>query len=154
MIRVLAAVVALCASFSVMAIDTGKAFDDPELQARYEKIIDEVRCLKCQNQTIKDSSAFLADDLRREIRRLLTEGKTDAEVFDFLVERYGDFALYRPRMSGITLLLWIAPGVFLLVGGFVVVRVLRKRMAMPIDIDDDTIPIDIDDESEPGQVAS
>ena len=120
------------------AIDTGEAFEDPEMQARYEKIISEVRCLKCQNQTIKDSSAFLAGDLRREIRRLLTEGKTDAEVFDFLVQRYGDFALYRPRMSGITLLLWIAPGAFLLVGGFIAVRVIRKRMSMPIDIDDDT----------------
>lgn len=123
---------------SAIAIDTGQAFDDPELQARYEKIISEVRCLKCQNQTIKDSNAFLADDLRREIRRLLSEGKTDAEIFDFLVQRYGDFALYRPRMSGITLLLWIAPGLFLLIGGVVVFRVLRKRMALPIDVDDDT----------------
>lgn len=120
-----------------VAIDTGEAFEDPEMQARYEKIISEVRCLKCQNQTIKDSSAFLAGDLRREIRRLLTEGKTDAEIFDFLVQRYGDFALYRPRMSGITLLLWIAPGAFLLVGGFIAVRVVRKRMSLPIDIDDD-----------------
>ena len=55
-----------------------------------------------------------------------------------MVERYGEFALYRPRMSGITLLLWIAPGVFLIIGGFIVVRVLRKRMSMPIDLDDDT----------------
>jgi cytochrome c-type biogenesis protein CcmH len=125
-------------SCTAAAIDTGIAFEDPELQARYEKIIEEVRCLKCQNQTIKDSNAFLAGDLRREIRRLLAEGKTDAEIYDFLVDRYGDFALYRPRMSGITLLLWIAPGVFLLFGAFVVVRVLRKRMSMPIDVDDDT----------------
>jgi cytochrome c-type biogenesis protein CcmH len=120
-----------------VAIDTGQAFEDPEMQARYEKIISEVRCLKCQNQTIKDSTAFLAGDLRREIRRLMTEGKTDAEVYDFLVERYGDFALYRPRMQGITLLLWIAPGAFLLLGIFVAVRVVRKRMSMPIDVDDD-----------------
>ena len=128
----------LAMSCTAAAIDTGIAFEDPELQARYEKIIEEVRCLKCQNQTIKDSNAFLAGDLRREIRRLLAEGKTDAEIYDFLVDRYGDFALYRPRMSGITLLLWIAPGVFLLFGAFVVVRVLRKRMSMPIDVDDDT----------------
>ena len=136
--RTLTALALLLISTSALAIDTGKAFDDPELQARYEKIIEEVRCLKCQNQTIKDSNAFLADDLRREIRRLLTEGKTNDEIFDFMVERYGEFALYRPRMSGITLLLWIAPGVFLLIGGFIVVRVLRKRMSMPIDLDDDT----------------
>ncbi len=136
--RTLAALALLLISTAALAIDTGKAFDDPELQARYETIIEEVRCLKCQNQTIKDSNAFLADDLRREIRRLLTEGKTNDEIFDFMVERYGEFALYRPRMSGITLLLWIAPGVFLIIGGFIVVRVLRKRMSMPIDLDDDT----------------
>ena len=114
-------------------IDTDKAFEDPVLQARYETIIDEVRCLKCQNQTIKDSNAFLAADLRREIRRMLTEGKTDAEIYDFLVTRYGEFALYRPRMSGKTLILWLAPGLLLLGGGFVLVNILRRRMAMPID---------------------
>ena len=114
------------------AIDTDKAFDDPVLQARYEKIIDEVRCLKCQNQTIKDSNAFLAADLRREIRRMLEEGKSDQEIFDFLVTRYGEFALYRPRMSGKTLILWLAPGLLLLGGAFVLVNILRRRMAMPI----------------------
>ncbi len=121
------------ATTSAAAIDAGKAFDDPELQARYEKIIDEVRCLKCQNQTIKDSNAFLASDLRREIRRMLSEGKSDAEIFDFLVERYGEFALYRPRMSGKTLVLWLAPGLLLLGGGFVLFNILRRRMTMPID---------------------
>jgi cytochrome c-type biogenesis protein CcmH len=118
---------------SALAIDTGKAFDDPELQARYEKIIDEVRCLKCQNQTIKDSNAFLAGDLRREIRRMLDEGKDDDEIFEFLVARYGEFALYRPRASGKTLILWLAP-VLLLFGGAVVLwRILKRRMALPID---------------------
>jgi cytochrome c-type biogenesis protein CcmH len=116
-----------------LAIDVDKAFDDPELQARYELIIDEVRCLKCQNQTIKDSNAFLAADLRREIRRLLTEGKSDQEIFDFLVARYGEFALYRPRMSGKTLVLWLAPGILLLGGGFVLFNILRRRMVMPVD---------------------
>jgi cytochrome c-type biogenesis protein CcmH len=143
--RFIAVVTLALAASTAIAIDTGKAFEDPELQARYEKLIEEVRCLKCQNQTIKDSNAFLAGDLRREIRRLLSEGKTDDEIFDFLVARYGEFALYRPRMSGVTLLLWIAPAVFLLAGGFIVFRVIRKRMDMPIDVDDD---------SAPGQVAS
>ena len=128
------ALAVLCVlSLPVAAIDAGKAFDDPELQARYEKIIDEVRCLKCQNQTIKDSNAFLAADLRREIRNLIEEGKTDAEIADFLVARYGEFALYRPRASGKTLILWIAPGVFLLGGAIVLWRVLQRRMTMPID---------------------
>ena len=120
---------------SAFAIDTSKPFDDPALQARYEHIIAEVRCLKCQNQTIKDSNALLASDLRREIRRMLAEGMSDAEVYDFLVERYGEFALYRPRASGKTLFLWLAPGVFLLGGAFLLVRVLRRRMTLPIDED-------------------
>ena len=122
---------------TVRAIDTDIAFEDPELQARYEAIIDEVRCVQCQNQTIKDSNALIAMDLRREIRRLMGEGMTDAEVYDFLVARYGEVVLYRPRMSGISLVLWIAPAVFLLFGAIVVVRVLRKRTSMPIDVDDD-----------------
>jgi cytochrome c-type biogenesis protein CcmH len=118
------------------AIDTQQAFDDPALQARYEHIIAEVRCLKCQNQSIKDSNAFLAADLRREIRRMLDEGMSDAEIYDFLVERYGEFALYRPRATGKTLVLWLAPAVLLLAGGIVLVRVLRRRMALPVDDED------------------
>jgi len=117
------------------AVDTEEALDDPVLQARYEKIIDEVRCLKCQNTTIKDSNAFLAGDLRREIRHMLEEGLTDEQIFDFLVERYGDFALYKPRASGKTLILWIAPALFLLGGAYVLVNIVRRRMTLPIDDD-------------------
>ena len=116
-----------------VAIDSGKAFEDPELQARYENIIAQVRCLKCQNQSIKDSNVFLASDLRREIRRLLSEGKTDQEVFDFLVERYGEFALYSPRKSGKTLVLWLLPFILLVAGAFVGYSVIRKRMGMSLD---------------------
>ena len=119
------------------AIDTGAAFDDPEMQSRYEKLIDEVRCVVCQNQTIKDSNAFLANDLRREIRRLMEEGNSDREITDFLVARYGEFVLYRPRMSGMTLLLWIAPLFLLGVGGLVIARVIRGRMSLPIDDEPD-----------------
>lgn len=126
------------ASGLAFAIDAGDAFEDPEMQARYEKISSEVRCLVCQNQTIKDSNAFLAGDLRREIRRLLTEGKSDAEVYDFLVTRYGEFVLYRPRMRGKTLVLWIAPFLLIAVGGIVAVKVVAGRMSKPID--DDTDP--------------
>lgn len=133
--KMLGILAVLLFSVHAMAIDTGKAFDDPELQARYEKIIDEVRCLKCQNNTIKDSSALLASDLRREIRRMLGEGLSDAEIFDFLVARYGEFALYRPRASGKTLILWVAPFLFLLGGGIVMWRIMRARMALPIDVD-------------------
>ncbi len=122
-------------SVTAMAIDTGAAFEDPEMQARYENIISEVRCLVCQNQTIKDSNVFLAADLRREIRRMMTEGMTDAEIADFLVARYGDFVLYKPRKSGRTLILWITPALLFGVGGIVLVKVVRDRMQMPIDDD-------------------
>lgn len=118
---------------SLMAIDTGEAFDDPSLQARYETLIAEVRCVTCQNQSIKDSNAFIASDLRREIRRLMVEGETDAEVKEFLVTRYGDFVLYRPRFEGKLITLWIAPVFFFLIGGIALVRTVRHRMALPID---------------------
>jgi cytochrome c-type biogenesis protein CcmH len=123
----------LMLSSVAVAIDVGEAFDDPKLQARYEKIISEVRCLKCQNQTIKDSNAFLASDLRREIRHMLEDGKTDDEIYEFLVARYGDFALYRPRASGKTLILWIAPMMFLVFGAFALWRVVQRRTVLPID---------------------
>lgn len=137
--RLLLSIGLLLAGAAAFAIDTSAAFDDPEMQARYEALIDEVRCVVCQNQTIKDSNAFLANDLRREIRRLMAEGQTDAEIADFLVARYGEFVLYRPRMSGKTLVLWLAP-IFLIGGGLIVVaRVIRGRMAMPIDDEADQV---------------
>ena len=126
-------VIAMLAVTPAVAIDTGKAFDDPELQARYERLISEVRCLKCQNQSIKDSNVFLAADLRREIRRLIEEGKTDPEIVDFLVTRYGEFALYRPRTTGKTLVLWLAPFLLVLFGGLAMFRVVKHRMSMPIE---------------------
>lgn len=131
--RALVLLAAFFVSLTATAIDTGVAFEDPEMQARYENIISEVRCLVCQNQTIKDSNVFLASDLRREIRRMMTEEMTDTEIADFLVARYGDFVLYNPRKSGRTLILWITPALLLGVGGIVLVRVVRDRMKMPID---------------------
>lgn len=133
--RVLVVIASLLVTVSVFAIDAGKAFDDPEMQARYEKLIAEVRCVTCQNQSIKDSNAFIAADLRREIQRLMSEGKSDDEIADFLVTRYGDFVLYRPRMAGKTMLLWIAPFALILFAVFALVRVVRHRMTLPIDDD-------------------
>ena len=133
--RLIAVLIGLLVMFSANAIDTEIAFEDPAMQARYERLISEVRCVTCQNQTIKDSNAFIASDLRREIRRLMDEGKTDAEVTDFLVTRYGDFVLYRPRFAGKTLALWIAPFLLVLFGGFSIFRVVKHRMALPIDED-------------------
>lgn len=131
--RFFVALAFLVLTISAFAIDTEQAFDDPVLQARYEDLIDEVRCVTCQNQNIKDSNAFIASDLRREIRRMISEGKSNDEITDFLVTRYGDFVLYRPRFEGKTLLLWIAPFLFVLFAGIAMVRVVRHRMALPLD---------------------
>ena len=133
MARSIVVLALLTLSVSVVAIDSEQAFDDPELQARYEKLVAEVRCVTCQNQNIKDSNAFIASDLRREIRRMIGEGKSNVEIKDFLVTRYGDFVLYRPRFEGKTLALWIAPFLLVLFGGFSLVRVVRHRMTLPID---------------------
>ena len=123
----------VCAAPGAFAIDQDVRFTDPEKQARYEKIISEVRCVQCQNNSIKDSNVQLAADLRREIARLIEEGQTDAQIADFLVTRYGEFALYRPRTTGKTLVLWLAPFLLVLVGGIALVRVVRHRMSLPID---------------------
>ena len=131
--RLIVVIASLMFTMAAFAIDTGKAFEDPEMQARYERLIAETRCVTCQNQSIKDSNAFIAADLRREIQRLMSEGKSDEEIAEFLVTRYGDFVLYRPRMAGKTMLLWIAPFAFVLFGIFALIRVLRHRMALPMD---------------------
>jgi cytochrome c-type biogenesis protein CcmH len=117
------------------AIDTQRAFDDPALQARYEQINRELRCLVCQNQTIADSNATLAQDLRREVREMIEAGKSDAEIRDFMIERYGDFVLYRPRMTPVNFLLWGAPVLLLLLGTFVGIRIIRKQAA---SVDDES----------------
>lgn len=133
--RLIVLVVTTLLVSTAFAIDKGKKFDDPELQARYERLISEVRCLQCQNQSIKDSNVSLASDLRREIARMIDEGQTDEEIADFLVVRYGEFALYRPRTTGKTLVLWLAPFLLVLFGGFALMRVVKHRMSLPIDDD-------------------
>lgn len=131
--RVVVMFFAALLTLPALAIDQGETFDDPDLQARYERLISEVRCLQCQNQSIKDSNVTLAADLRREIARMIDEGQTDAEIADFLVTRYGEFALYRPRVSGKTLMVWIAPFGLALIGLVGLVRVIRHRASLPFE---------------------
>ncbi len=103
-----------------MASATSNASSDPktpEYQARLRALSEELRCLVCQNQSLADSNADLALDLKREVERLMTEGKTDADIKTFLVQRYGDFVLYKPPVQNNTLLLWGGPFALLLVGG-------------------------------------
>lgn len=123
------ALVAACLALAgnAFAIDTQREFDDPALQARYEAITKELRCLVCQNETIADSNASLAVDLRREVHKMIAEGKSDAEIEEFMLARYGDFVLYKPRMTSKTVVLWVAPALMLLFGVFAAVRFIRKR---------------------------
>ena len=100
---------------------------DPVAEKRLQKLSEELRCLVCQNQTIADSNAELAQDLRREVRTMIKDGKSDKEIVDFMVTRYGDFVLYRPPVKGITLLLWGGPVALLLLGLFALQRYLRQR---------------------------
>jgi cytochrome c-type biogenesis protein CcmH len=101
--------------------------EDPVLEARLKAMSHELRCLVCQNQTLSDSNAPLAEDLRKEIRAQMREGKTDQEVIDYLVARYGDFVRYRPPVNNSTALLWFGPFLILIIGGFVLYRVLKKH---------------------------
>lgn len=111
--------------------------DDPALQARYRALSHELRCMQCQNQSIADSPVGLAGDLRREVRELLVEGRSDAEIRSHLVARYGDFILFRPQFNARTAWLWVAPGVLLLIGLVVAVRVVRGRAARADATDDE-----------------
>jgi cytochrome c-type biogenesis protein CcmH len=112
---------------NALAIDTERDFADPALQERYEGITRQLRCLVCQNETIADSNASLAVDLRRQVHEMIAAGKSDEEIKDFMLARYGDFVLYKPRMSGKNLVLWAAPALMLLFGVFAAVRFIRKR---------------------------
>lgn len=105
--------------------------DDPQIEARMTALAEDLRCLVCQNESLAGSHAELAEDLRREIRGLMHEGKNDTEVVDYLVARYGDFVLYRPPVKPLTWVLWFGPGAFLLIGAVVWWNVLRKRRTMP-----------------------
>ena len=100
---------------------------DPVAEKRLQGLSEELRCLVCQNQTIADSNAELAQDLRHEIRGMIAAGKSDKEIIDFMVARYGDFVLYRPPVKGITLLLWGGPIALMLLGLFALQRYLRQR---------------------------
>ncbi|MPZ43302.1 MAG: cytochrome c-type biogenesis protein CcmH [Betaproteobacteria bacterium] len=103
---------------------------DPQLEAQVQRVASELRCLVCQNQTIADSNAELAQDLRGQVRAMFASGKSEAEVRDFMVARYGDFILYRPPFKATTLLLWIGPFVLLLAGiwGLRRIAINRRRI--------------------------
>ena len=109
-------------------------FDSPEMEADYYQLIKELRCLVCQNQNLAGSDADLARDLRRETYEMLQQGKSQQEVVDFMVARYGDFVLYRPQFKSSTYLLWLGPFILLLLVLYLVVRRLRAA-DKPVEVD-------------------
>ena len=132
-LALIAAIVFVSATAHARTVFEPRGFSTPEHEQRYRTLVDELRCLVCQNQTIADSNAPLAADLRREIREMMGEGASRSEVVEFLVARYGDFVLYRPRLKPSTWALWGAPAIFVVIGMVVFTRILRKRIAQPLD---------------------
>ncbi len=104
-------------------------FPDRAEETRFHALVSELRCVMCQNQSLADSNAQIAHDLRREVLQLMRQGKSDEQVKQFLVARYGEFVLYQPRVESKTWLLWFGPALLLLGGGFVVARVVRRHAA-------------------------
>jgi cytochrome c-type biogenesis protein CcmH len=126
--RILAGLLGLLISLSALAIDP-LPFRDQAEEDRFRKLAAELRCVMCQNQSLADSNAMIAQDLRREVFQLMQSGKTDQEIKDFLAERYTDFVLYNPPLDARNALLWLSPLALLLIGGITVFVIVRKRSA-------------------------
>ncbi|UTW46630.1 cytochrome c-type biogenesis protein CcmH [bacterium SCSIO 12696] len=133
--RIVVAITLLLA-LSVQAAEL-ETFSNEDIRARYLALIDDLRCPKCQNQNLSDSDSTIAQDLRRTVLRLLEEGKSDDEVVDFLVDRYGDFIIYMPQFKPGTYSLWLLPLLLAVIGGAVVIVVVRRqRQAEPVVLSD------------------
>ena len=114
------------------AVQTAFAIDpttipDPQLQARYQSLTHELRCMQCLNQSIADSPVELAGELRNEVREMILAGKTDDQIRDYMVARYGEFILFRPRFSVRNVWLWFGPAIMLVIGVVIAVRIIRQR---------------------------
>lgn len=123
-------IVLLATAQPVRAKEAAPAVENPVLEARVMEIAAELRCLVCQNQTIADSSAGLAVDLRNQVREMLVRGESEKQIIDYMTARYGDFVLYRPPLKSTTALLWFGPAAFLLGGVITLFFVLRRRSRM------------------------
>jgi cytochrome c-type biogenesis protein CcmH len=115
------------------AVDAQGQLRDPALQIRFERISHDLRCLVCQNESVADSNAQLAADLRRQVREMLVAGKSDREIFDYMTDRYGEFVRFNTPLKGKTLLIWGAPFIMLVIGTLIVIRIARQRSQLPLD---------------------
>lgn len=129
---------------SVIAGEADALAQNPALETRLKAMSEELRCLVCQNQTLADSDAPLAEDLRREIRLQMQAGKTNQEVMDYLVSRYGDFVRYRPPLNTTTALLWVGPFVLMLMGLLGLIVMLRRRQKVSAEVNSDA-PLSADE---------
>ena len=114
-------------------VNTYGEIANPALQARYEHVTQDLRCLVCQNESIADSNVELASDLRRQVRGMLIAGKSDDEIFKFMTDRYGEFVRFNPPLTPKTWLIWGAPFIMVVVGAIVIIRVARHRASLPVD---------------------
>jgi cytochrome c-type biogenesis protein CcmH len=126
--------------FAGLMIFTGQliaepvGFEDAQQQQRFQSLLEEIRCLVCQNQSLADSNAELARDLRNEVYRMVDQGESDKEIIDFLVARYGDFVLYRPPMKNSTLILWFGPFILLLLGLVAIYRFVKSTRVEEVTV--------------------
>ncbi len=123
---------------TTQGVDANGQLEDRALQSRFERIASELRCLQCQNESIADSNADLAVDLRQQVREMLIAGKSNEAIFDFMTNRYGEFVRFSPPLETKTLFIWGAPFAMLLLGGFIVYRIVRHRSRLPLD--DEPLP--------------
>ena len=142
--RFLLALAALVLAAAVHAADAPLTAAEPELEKQMLRISAELRCLVCQNQTIADSNADLAVDLRKQVRDMLRQGQSEQQIIDYMTARYGDFVLYRPPVKSSTFLLWFGPMVLMVAGLVTLVLVLRRRSRLGAEHFDPEEPEDTD----------
>lgn len=126
-----------------LAIDATPQLSDPQKQERYKALTQQLRCLQCKGETVADTPAKFAVDIRRQVREMVEAGKSDAEVRQYMVDRYGEYILLKPLWTAANAWLWLAPGVFLLGGAFIAWRVLRNRRDL-LSTDTSEVPEDGD----------
>ena len=136
MTRMLRIVFLLGISLSAMAATDIYQFETPEQEQRFRVLLDELRCPKCQNQSLADSDAGIAQDMRARVEIMIKEGKSDEEIVDYFVSRYGDFVSYRPPVTPTTSILWLAPLLLLGSGAVIIVLLLRRASARVDDSDE------------------
>jgi len=127
----------LVVSGAAFAVDP-TTMPTPELQQRYEEITHGLRCMQCMNNSIADSPVGLASDLRRDVKEMLLAGKTDAEIREYMVQRYGNVILFTPPVSGSSLWVWVLPGLAVLAGLLIGVRIVRRRASL-VEQDDSIV---------------